>query len=362
VLVSELLDVLERGFRGPDGGDIRSHVITRHPLQAFSPRYFDGSDSRLFSYRDDLCIAPAAMTAHRRPLVSAPLPEPPDAWREITMHDLLRFFRHPVRFFLEKRLGVALRESVAEVEADEPFALDRYSAADLRQRLTEAMLRGSSADWRAVETARGILPQGEVGERIYRDACRAARQFAQTLRQSAAVQEAMVLPLDLVVGGVHVTGSLDGVMPRGLFEYRAIGEIHARQRIEFWLRHLLLHAAAPERSGASEFHALDSVIRLSAVDNAAQQLADLLTLWREGGCRPLHFFPRAAVAYVDAQVAGKDAPGAARRTWHGSDYNIGEADDDCYRLAFGDTDPLDHEFESLARRLLEPMSEHETTL
>ena len=49
VLVSELLDGVDRGFYRAEGGRASELLLTRHPLQAFSRRYFTG-DERLFSY------------------------------------------------------------------------------------------------------------------------------------------------------------------------------------------------------------------------------------------------------------------------------------------------------------------------
>ena len=50
VLVSELLDYLEAGYR-ISGREIRGQIIRRHRLQAFSPEYFKKSpDGRFFSY------------------------------------------------------------------------------------------------------------------------------------------------------------------------------------------------------------------------------------------------------------------------------------------------------------------------
>ncbi|HCB15066.1 MAG TPA: exodeoxyribonuclease V subunit gamma, partial [Gammaproteobacteria bacterium] len=39
VLISELLDVVDRGFQTADGNRASTQLVTRHPLQAFSRRY-----------------------------------------------------------------------------------------------------------------------------------------------------------------------------------------------------------------------------------------------------------------------------------------------------------------------------------
>jgi len=52
----ELLDYAERAFSAPPGKSARELLVIKHPLQAFSRRYFDG-ESRLFSYSQSLCEA-----------------------------------------------------------------------------------------------------------------------------------------------------------------------------------------------------------------------------------------------------------------------------------------------------------------
>ena len=66
VLVSELLDYIERGFVSRDPSrPIRERLVTKHPLQPFSSRYFRGDDP-FFSYAVDLCEASRVAAAARR--------------------------------------------------------------------------------------------------------------------------------------------------------------------------------------------------------------------------------------------------------------------------------------------------------
>ena len=120
VLVSELLDTITRGFYPMDqpGGDVEPQVVTHHPLQAFSRRYFTG-DTNLFSYAADLCEA--SRVAGRTeiqpaPLVTVGLAEPGEEWRTVEVRRLLAFFRHPTRSFVQQRLGIFLEEDEGALE------------------------------------------------------------------------------------------------------------------------------------------------------------------------------------------------------------------------------------------------------
>ena len=62
VVVSELLDHVDQAFAFPDGASAKKYLTLEHPLQTFSPRYFDSkrSDGRLFSYSEANAAATAA--------------------------------------------------------------------------------------------------------------------------------------------------------------------------------------------------------------------------------------------------------------------------------------------------------------
>lgn len=80
VLVSELLDYLEAGYRIPQK-ELRRHLLRRHPLQAFSPAYFKKDrDDRFFSFsRENLEAARKAQNPHPEgtPFIRQDLPDPP---------------------------------------------------------------------------------------------------------------------------------------------------------------------------------------------------------------------------------------------------------------------------------------------
>jgi len=74
VLVSELLDTIEKGFE-LSGINILEHLVTVHRLQAFSPQYFQ-KDSRLFSYSEENREAAASIAKNETvpPLITGTLP------------------------------------------------------------------------------------------------------------------------------------------------------------------------------------------------------------------------------------------------------------------------------------------------
>ncbi len=126
VVVSELIDALQSGYGLPLDDSSRP-LVTFHPLQPFSAKYFAGG-STLFSYSaEDLqASAAAASPSSPRPFVSEPIPLTPEeaaAWSRLDIGQLASFFGNPAKFLVKNRLGVHLEPPEAAASDCEPFAL-----------------------------------------------------------------------------------------------------------------------------------------------------------------------------------------------------------------------------------------------
>ena len=76
VLVSELLDYLDRAFEMPQERMAKEYLVTRHRLHPFNVDYFSEVDERLFSYSADNCRAGEVARGARsspRVFVSSPI-------------------------------------------------------------------------------------------------------------------------------------------------------------------------------------------------------------------------------------------------------------------------------------------------
>jgi exodeoxyribonuclease V gamma subunit len=83
----------------------------------------------------------------------------------------------------------------------------------------------------------------------------------------------------------------------------------------------------------------------------------------QGLKKPLHFFPKSSWDY-SSMLLEKDKPQGdalqtARNTWTGNEYARGECEDAYYQLCFRNMDPLDSEFEKMARDVFKPLLEHQ---
>ncbi len=358
VLLGELLETIERGFRAPDGGKVLPQIVTEHPLQPFSPRYFEDG-GRLFSYAAEWL----SETKHGGigAFLDRPLPEPEEApWRELELDELAGFLSHPARHLLERRLGVNLREYDERIEDTEPFALDSLGVWQLKDRALALTLAGrDAAGFERLALAGGSLPSAGFGAQAFARAVESVPELAEKLRGLGVDAPHDIVELDLTLGEYRLRGWLREVRPAGLLRYRT-GKLRARDRLRLWLEHLALNAVAPPGVACvSVFCAEDDLLRLGPVADAAARLQELVGLYREGWREALPFFPETSLAYAERLLRkGEDAEAAlaaAAKVWAGSQFAAGDGEDVYNRLAFRGRDPLDTRFAELAERVYAPL-------
>jgi len=368
VLVSELLEYVERGFTlGDEEGALRERLLTRHPLHAFSPRYFRGGADgpRLFSYSEEFCEA----SRRRRsgggpePFLERALAEPPEEWRTVDLARFIRFFQMPTKYLVRERLRIHLEEQEGLLESREPFTLDGLAAYALRQEMLDLRLAGGSLeDASDIARAGGWLPQGRVGEVYFAEEAEKVEGFARRLEARHVAQRLDPIRVDRDLGPIRLTGWLRGVSPQGLLEYR-LTTAKPKDWIALWLRHLLLNSLRPlEVAPESLWLGEDEEILLGPVEDPLPRLAALAGIYWAGLSQPLHLFPEAGFVYAERlqkRQGEERALSAARTVWIGNEFSkkIPEGQDPYHRLVFRGLDPLDADFERLSREVFLPMLE-----
>ncbi len=365
VLLSELLDYIRQGFYPADDpeGDPLELVVTRHPLQAFSRRYFTrrGKEghSRLFSYSQILCAA-AREQGHGhlddRPLFMQPLPEPEDEYRRLDFQSLIHFYRNPTRYLLQNRLQLALREGDEVLETREPFLLEKFADSRIRQELLDRQLEGQTTEAiLALVRAQGLLPHGQIGTSLFGREVRRVQPLLQFHAQAGAAITR--LEVNLPLGDFHLSGWLGNITADGLLDSQ-VDKLGAKAYLDLWIRHLLLNCLRPEGvTPASVLQCLGERLTLVPVEQPETVLQELLVLYWQGLRQPLKFFPRSSLAYMQASDK-QDPLKQARNKWESSDHSWGESEDLYYQFVFRQQLPLDDEFVDLTKRIYGPLLEH----
>jgi exodeoxyribonuclease V gamma subunit len=395
----QLLAPVLQGYSLDDQREARERLAVSHPLQPFSPAYFDGHDASLYSYdaangeaAQQLAdqLASPAPEAPAAPFVREPLPA--IVQTHLTLDDLLRFWRHPGRAWARDRLGLSLGELLTEVDDEEPFVLDWAGRDALAARLLPRLLRQDGRGVReghastdAIERIAKVsheLPGGATGAVWRRRELGALRALASQVRevQAEGTQDLLVtLPLtpalppswlestDTAWHGdatlraeCLLQGRLAPVSRYGLVMYR-YGSMRPSDLLAAWLSHLALcaHLQQPEHAGLDVaartlWYGEDETFALRPVEDAAALLGQWVALYRLGQTRPLPFFVRSAW-----KLASTGKPGEAQSAWLGSAFARGDADDPYTRLIWrGVEDPLASPFDRLANLLFGPVAQH----
>ncbi|MCX8109809.1 MAG: exodeoxyribonuclease V subunit gamma, partial [Syntrophorhabdaceae bacterium] len=360
VLVSELLDYIEKGFYHPEKNPLNI-IIKKHPLQAFSPRYFQ-KDSNIFSYSQEDYEAITVCKEkeyNERPFIITPLNEPAFDFRNITNAELKRFFLHPVKYFFNNRLGIFLDEKSTTPKDEEPLELDNLDEFIIRTSLTDKMV--SYADpKKAMETiyGQGILPPRSPG-RVFLD--RTMNEAKTFLKKITGFIDDRKDPIDFTISidEFKIKVRIEDIYSLGIVRYRCSNKIKAKYIIELWIDHVLMNLYKPEKSF---YLSMNETHSFKPINNGEDIIKSLLKVYEEGIKTPISFFPETSFRYAE-QLKKKGhgaALASAKNKWknENKEGEPAESEDPYYRFCFGDYEPLDEAFTEISNTVLEPLLEH----
>lgn len=372
VLLAELIDYVRQGFvlAGDEelddessGRRLLEHLVTRHPLTPYSPAYFHPEPgSGLFTYAADWlpALSPERGAANFQ---SGDLPLPPEWGREqgLELAELLRFYRQPARYFLNRRLKVWFELEEATIEDSEPFELDGLQHYQLKALLLDAHLtEGDSEIRRERLQLTGLLPQGWFGSLLLEDLDGEMGKLAARLRPWVAANEAdkQAVEIDIALTQGQLQGWVDTQKGRALVVKP--GSFNGKDLLLAWIQHLCLSlSCAP---GDTLLFDAKQSLRLPrlAADEARPRLAALVALWAQGMKRPLPFFPSTAWEWIKAIEQDPDKPDAADKAalarFNGGYMVTGEGQDLYVARCFPELDDeVLAQLQGLAREHLTPL-------
>ena len=302
VVVSELLDTLDRGFRRDDGRRVSEQVVVRHPLQPFSPENFGArGDARLFSYVESYCDGARALcaTGERVPAFVGERLRPPETAAAIDIDALARFFSNPARAFVQERLSLFLGGDVLELEDREPTELDHLEEWKIGDDLLRRRLRGDALEATLVPIrASGVLPPGAPGDVRHVDL---SDKVEAIVRRGAPPRAGELGLVEIDLPELDIAGAIRGVEADGWVRH-TYSKLSTKYEVEHWIRHLALNAQGHRL--ASTLAGRDGAVRFSPREDAAALLRDLVALYRAGLVAPLPFFPEASHEFVQRTEDG----------------------------------------------------------
>jgi exodeoxyribonuclease V gamma subunit len=303
VLVQELLDYIGQShcLEGDETLNcdeserrVKNHIMHQHTRMPFDAENYQANEQQSYA-REWLAAASQQGEAHAdfiQPL--APL-----EFTTLTLEQLQRFWRHPVRAFFQMRLQVNFRSEESDIPDTEPFTLEGLTRYQLNQQLLNTLIEQQEPEpmYRRYRAA-GELPYGPFGEIAWE---------AQRLEMAALADRVIEcrragqnMEIDLDCAGVNITGWLPQVQDNGLLRWRP-SLLSVSQGMQLWLEHLVYCASGGNgesrlllrKEGEWCFPAL-------CVDEAKAYLAQLVEGYRQGMCQPLLFLPESGGAWIKA--------------------------------------------------------------
>ncbi|HDP24642.1 MAG TPA: exodeoxyribonuclease V subunit gamma [Deltaproteobacteria bacterium] len=363
VVVSTLMDYVDDACCFSDNRAVVEHMLRRHPLQAFNPKYFTGTQG-LFSYSSENERAAKRLVCREKvswDFGEHPLKEPGLEWKILDGDGLCRFFRNPAEFLLTRRLGIFVRDRTKAILDREPFDLDPLHAYQYRQMIIRDDLAGIDPrkTWKQI-LAQGTLPHGIAGQDILEELTRDVKSQITTIRDLSRNRTPEQVRFDLVSGDFLIHGSAVLAGEHAMISYRG-GLLRGNDLVRTWIMHLFLCAAHDPRV-MSHHVARDRLITFEPVKYAPDILAELLTIYWSGLSRPIHFFPQSSWKFVlekkSPAHSRQDCLNAARDAWNGGYAHGAEKENSYYRICFSTVDPLDDEFVSLSENVFMPLMAH----
>ncbi|GAB4258056.1 MAG: exodeoxyribonuclease V subunit gamma [Methylomicrobium sp.] len=294
VVVSELLEVLQSHYRLTD-------IVVKHPLQAFSPRYFEASED-LFSFSQTDCQTACALSKPKsdRSLWwsgELAIEQPETDETVIDLDELLAFYRHPQRYFLNRCLGLRFDAIAADAEEREPFALDQLNAYTIYHEWLDTTLHDRPLSVQKLK-AQGRWLSGVAGDIEFTRQQRPIDAFADSIRSKHPGEALEELSVDLRIGRFRLVGKLGCRYRNGSLFYR-YAALKGKDFIAAWLHHLLINRIESQKTWLL---ALDADLLFEADDCALGDLDGMLALYSQGLRRPDAFFVEPAFAYIKQAV------------------------------------------------------------
>ncbi len=392
VVVGELLEAIALAMsEGAVDGDARQRarqaVVVEHPLNAFSRRYFEApaeaattTDTSaadapraelLPSFAADIHAALASAEQcrsksggqfrERRAFIDQPLKPPRAELHIISLDRLVRFFRHPARFFLRERLHLEAETAEVEEQAVEPFYLERgLEGWHLDERLKELVIeaRVPLAEVAEVLAAEGRLPHGRLGRAQLENRLEIVKQLDERLRTIDCGERLEPCAVDLVVGDCRILGRLAGLHEKGRLEWGLRKERDPRDVLALWIRHLVALRIGFGGVHPSSLHIgliPKSDFGFGDMESPEEALAGLVDLYLRGLSEPLPFVPKLSWTAAEAIAASPGGVLTGEELEEQRRKLVIEAEGDRYRgipgdlsdvhqqLAFEGRDPLAEE-------------------
>ncbi len=289
VVISEMLEALQCG----------DDLITRHPLQAFSRRYFDGT-AGLFSFSEADCETAKALAARGdRSATAADLwwqgsmPKDSEDAEVIELNELFGFFRYPQRYFLQRQMDLRFNGIEADAEEREPFSVAKLEGYAIYHEWIYEALNGKPLPVKKLQ-AQGRWLAGVPGELEFERQQQVINEFVERIKAKNLGASLDDLPVDMTVNGQRLVGKLGNLYQHCSLFYR-YADLKGKDFVCALLHHLFINRIQPQ---STFLLSTDEDLMFVPEHCQPEQLNALIDIYLSGRKQPDAFFVEPALAYI----------------------------------------------------------------
>ncbi len=358
VLLSEIIDLLSEIMQ-INRDRIIEKLVTKHPLQPFSKKYFR-KDSSLYSYSKknlkalQTCLTEAVSKKFGDSIIKSNTID-----YNITLEQLKKFFINPAQYLIEDVLDFRLRDYEDELSDQEPFILGNLEEYILNMEFAEAFMNEKSIDYEIIN-AGGKLPHGNPGLFYFRRNEAEISLFIKKVKVAIGNKKPTTIHFDKTIGKWDISGKIENVYGKNHIQYR-YAKIKGKEKIRLLIDQLALSIL--DKNYQSFFYGKDSIVRMKYIDNPLEKMNMLLEIFEKGHSRIIHFFPKSADAFAEQMKKKPDkqdkAEKKARDKWQGNSYSLGEYDtDDYFSRTLDKHEAIDDEFFDISDKIFSIINEY----
>ena len=368
---SVLVDQLRDHVAAVWGRSALTELTTHHPLQPFSRRYFEAG-SGLHTHATEWRVQHTAQDG-QPPIASHSVPA--TEARQVSLQQLIAFFKNPVRAFFRHTLNVVFSDHDDGTLDEELFDLSGLEDHGLFRELLQALdlTQGTTSQLTPIHIQQSVqqalragrLPMGGVGQRVGQQlaselqlvhqawhlACMQWPHAEQSHHQIRLPQSDVSLQDWLPLLHRNGAGELACLVLTSERLLDSKGALRPDKLLPYWLTAHLTAAGGQPAGGVVV--ARDATLQFPPMDPeaAAAHLKVLLSLYAQGMAQPLPLPLKTALAHIHPKGD------KAADTYEGGHQMRGEATEPCLARVYPDLDSLtaSGEFEQLAPLAYQPL-------
>ncbi|MEQ5126375.1 exodeoxyribonuclease V subunit gamma [Providencia alcalifaciens] len=377
VLVTELLEYICQSFclQGDQSLNIdesslrlKQYLVTEHNRVPFAKENFI-PNTLYQSFAQEWL--PAAKSVEQAAKSFTSVLEQREPITELSLEQILRFYRHPIRGFFQQRLKVHFSIEETELPEEEPFVLGGLQRYKINDQVLDLLVKDEDPNplYHALK-ASGQLPAKQFGQLFWEKQLNDIAPLAEKVKEYG--DRRVDYPIECEIHEIKITGLLRNVHESGILRYRP-AYLTANDGVQLWIEHLFFNAFIREGESIA-LGRENSVWHFSAISSeyAKIHLNTLIEGYCEGMNTPLILLNQSGWNWISAcfdkktkeydftsEDVQQKALSALLQSLQGSQMKVGEMEDDyVLRACRSINSSLIESLLSNTRRFLLPMAEY----